>query len=308
MKRNVYGIGETVLDIIFKDNEVQAARPGGSTFNCLVSLGRLGLNPTFVSETGHDKVGELVTGFMEQNGISHQYVVRYEGGKTSLALAFLDHNNDAQYEFFKYYPKTHDGFMLPDFGPNDLLIFGSYFAANPDIRPYVKRLLEKAKAAGTFILYDPNFRKSHLHHRDELMAMLCENMQFASVVRGSDEDFENIFGASTPEAAYEAVQPLCKNLIVTRNVNGVTVFAGDYKSHFAVQPIKTVSTVGAGDNFNAGILYSVINQGLFVGTQDITHAQWAAMVATAEQFSANVCGSYDNYIDHTFAEKYTIKI
>ena len=82
-------------------------------------------------------------------------------------------------------------------------------------------------------------------------------------------------------------------------------FAGDYKSHFAVQPIKTVSTVGAGDNFNAGILYSVINQGLFVGTQDITHAQWAAMVATAEQFSANVCGSYDNYIDHTFAEKYT---
>ena len=38
--RKVIGLGETVLDIIFKDDQPVAAVPGGSTFNCLISLGR----------------------------------------------------------------------------------------------------------------------------------------------------------------------------------------------------------------------------------------------------------------------------
>ena len=36
--RKIIGIGETVLDIIFKGDQPMAAVPGGSTFNCLVSL------------------------------------------------------------------------------------------------------------------------------------------------------------------------------------------------------------------------------------------------------------------------------
>ena len=38
--RKVIGIGETVLDIIFKDDEPVSAVPGGSVFNALISLGR----------------------------------------------------------------------------------------------------------------------------------------------------------------------------------------------------------------------------------------------------------------------------
>jgi hypothetical protein len=41
MKREI-GIGETVLDILFKDDQPQKAVPGGSTFNSIVSLGRAG--------------------------------------------------------------------------------------------------------------------------------------------------------------------------------------------------------------------------------------------------------------------------
>ena len=41
--RKVIGIGETVLDIIFKDDEPVSALPGGSVFNELISLGRSGV-------------------------------------------------------------------------------------------------------------------------------------------------------------------------------------------------------------------------------------------------------------------------
>ena len=43
MKR-VIGIGETVLDILFKNDQPQKDVPGGSTFNSKVSLGRAGVN------------------------------------------------------------------------------------------------------------------------------------------------------------------------------------------------------------------------------------------------------------------------
>ena len=53
MKR-VIGIGETVLDILFKDDQPQKAVPGGSTFNSIVSLGRAGVPCAMVTEVGGD--------------------------------------------------------------------------------------------------------------------------------------------------------------------------------------------------------------------------------------------------------------
>ena len=41
--RKVIGIGETVLDIIFKNGKPTEAVTGGSTFNDFVSFGRAGV-------------------------------------------------------------------------------------------------------------------------------------------------------------------------------------------------------------------------------------------------------------------------
>lgn len=49
--RKIIGIGETILDIIFRNNQPSHAVPGGSTFNTLISLGRLGVPATFISES-----------------------------------------------------------------------------------------------------------------------------------------------------------------------------------------------------------------------------------------------------------------
>ena len=56
--RKVIGIGETVLDIIFKEGQPVSAVPGGSAFNAIISLGRCGVNSTFISEAGNDRIGD----------------------------------------------------------------------------------------------------------------------------------------------------------------------------------------------------------------------------------------------------------
>ena len=59
--RKVIGIGETILDIIFRDEQPIGAVPGGSMFNGLISLGRVGVSSAFISETGNDRVGQKIT-------------------------------------------------------------------------------------------------------------------------------------------------------------------------------------------------------------------------------------------------------
>lgn len=64
--RKIIGIGETILDIIFRNNQPSHAVPGGSTFNTLISLGRLGVPATFISEIGKDTVGDIIIDFMKK--------------------------------------------------------------------------------------------------------------------------------------------------------------------------------------------------------------------------------------------------
>lgn len=101
MKGRVFGIGETVYDIIFKDNQPQRAVPGGSTFNALVSLGRVGVPCSMVTEVGDDRVADIIYTYLVENGVDATYAYRHKGTKSHVSLAFLDEKNDADYTFYK---------------------------------------------------------------------------------------------------------------------------------------------------------------------------------------------------------------
>lgn len=104
--RKVIGIGETILDIIFRNDQPSAAVPGGSVFNGIVSLGRMGVNVCFISETGNDHVGNIILQFMRDNHIPTDHVNVFPDGKSPVSLAFLNEHSDAEYIFYKDYPNS----------------------------------------------------------------------------------------------------------------------------------------------------------------------------------------------------------
>jgi len=306
--QKIYAVGETLLDIIFKGREPQTAKPGGSAFNTSITLGRLGAPINFISETGIDKVGDLVLDFMVENGVGSNYISRYQHGRTAIALAFLNDNSDAEYEFYKDYPAQRLAVEFPEFQKNDLLVFGSFYALNPGIRPRVKELLEKAKHAGASIIYDPNFRSSHLAERDELVPVIRENMGYATLVRASDEDLVNIFNTDNPDEAWELISPLSDVLVYTANADGVYLRTPLLSFHMEVEHIDPVSTIGAGDTFNAGLIFGIWKHAY--KTEQIkmlNRSQWEGLIKTAVKFSREVCLSYDNYLPLECAEYYKNK-
>jgi len=301
----IYAVGETILDIIFKGVEPQTAKAGGSSFNASITLGRLGAPITFISEMGKDRVGDLIQDFMEQNGVDASHLSRFEEGQSAIALAFLNEQSDAEYQFYKNYPHQRLAVDFPDFQADDLLMFGSFYALNPGIRPRVKELLEKADQAGATIVYDPNFRSSHLPEREELIPRIRENMDFATLVRASDEDLRNIFEAGNADEAWEEVGKNCDALVYTANAEGVFLRTESLSLHMEVDRIKPISTIGAGDTFNAGLLYGIWNNGY--AKEQLAHlsqTQWEELIGLAMEFSRAVCLSYDNYLPTGIAQQF----
>ncbi len=304
--RKVIGIGETILDIIFNANQPQRAVPGGSVFNAFVSLGRLGIPVLFLSELGKDKVGDYIIDFMKENNISTEYIDRFPDGKSPVSLAFLNEDHNAEYVFYHDYPTERLHIPLPRIEEDDILVLGSYYALNPVLREKIVYLLEYAKERKAIIYYDPNFRKAHAHEAIRLIPTVIENLEYADIVRGSDEDFLNLFGKTNAQDVYnEHIRFYCKRFICTHGGEGISLFTDTFSDKFDTPSFTPVSTIGAGDNFNAGIIYGLLKYDIRRNDlPTLDKEKWAKIIACGTTLAREVCASYDNYIPTCFATNY----
>lgn len=305
--RKVIGIGETVLDIIFRNNQPVSAVPGGSTFNAIISLGRCGVTTSFISETGNDRVGRNIIQFLKDNGCQADAVNVYPDSKSPISLAFLNDQNDAEYIFYKDHPNDRLDFTYPQVEADDLVLFGSYYALNPVIRPQVKGFLEYAHQRGAILYYDVNFRASHQHEVMKLTPNLLENFELADVVRGSSEDFDILFRKVDADSVYRSqISFYTKKFIYTQGGKPVELRAEcGFSKQYPVATVKPVSTIGAGDNFNAGFLFGIIKNNIRRSDMDngMTEEQWDSVISSGLLFSKEVCSSLYNYISPEFGKQ-----
>lgn len=305
--RKVIGIGETMLDIIFKNGKPIEAVPGGSTFNGIVSLGRAGVKTVFVSETGNDRVGEYVRDFLRDNNVDTSAINVFQETKSPVSLAFLDKDNNADYIFYRDQKHDHMDFAYPDIQKDDIVVFGSFYAVNPALRPQVSGLLEYARQRGVIIYYDVNFRKAHQADVMKVTPNLIDNLEYADIVRGSKEDFEVLYKKDSAERVYRAETSFyCKRFIYTDGPNPVSVFSNNgFHKEYAMPKTETVSTIGAGDNFNAGFIYGMIKYGVTRDDveQGLSEEVWDKLIATATAFSADCCKDIFNYISKEFGQQ-----
>ncbi len=298
--RKIFIPGETTYDIIFKNEKPVESRVGGSQLNTAVSLGRCKLPVQFISQISNDRVGKISTGFLVENGVDIEHVQRYEGN-SRVALAYLDNQGDADYIFFK--ATGTPNLVFPNPKEDDIVLFGSSFATREDVRENLLSFLVSAKNNGAIIIYDPNFRPSGLSKLESLKPLIIENIKLSTIIKGSDEDFKHIFNSGSFDDTCNQLTSLGVHyLFYTAGKNKVEVLHDLNKFHFPVPPIKTLSTIGAGDNFNAGLIYSLYKQNILKNNLSQLHTPALINVAEmATRFAQQVCIQWDNYISADFA-------
>ncbi len=298
----VWCIGETVLDIIFRDDGHPGSCPGGSMLNTAVSLGRADTPVSFISIMGDDPAGSRIISFLQQNGVDTRWCRQEKSFRTPIALAFLDPQKKASYTFYRPDKPLFTVHQKPCFMRGDIILYGSYFAISPATSQKVAALVDSGLSSGALTIYDPNFRRSHLDELAFLRPALMKNFECASVIRGSDEDFLTIFGTRDPEEVYSIVCPAGDRLmIMTQGASGAEVRLGSFSEQIPVSRIKPVSTIGAGDAFNAGLIFRyarfIQEQGPFSGFYP---AMIRELVSTGIRFSSEVCLRTENYVSKEF--------
>jgi fructokinase len=117
---------------------------------------------------------------------------------------------------------------------------------------------------------------------------------------------ENLFGISDPERIYKReIEFYCKNFICTDASGDIILQTSNVKSSYKVNKIDTVSTIGAGDNFNAGVVYGIIQNGIGrEGLSGLSELEWNRIIHCGIDLASDVCKSLNNSISKEFAKGY----
>jgi fructokinase len=181
---------------------------------------------------------------------------------------------------------------------------GSSFSLRDKGRENLLDFLHKCKQAGSIIIYDPNARR-HLAGDPQMMKKILENISLATIIKGSDEDFHFIFKSNRSIHISELIRDLGPlYLIYTKGSKGAEFFTANLHFELNAMKINVVSTIGAGDNFSAGVIFGIYHKLLNnVQMIDFSAIDWQYIMTMGSFFASRVCESTENYISLETAKR-----
>lgn len=279
-------VGESVVDVVPRDDGTTVEHPGGSPANVAVALTRLGVPVDLVTAVGPDARGDSLLRHLQRSG------VRVVGDAailplTSTAVARLDAHGAASYDFdlrtdLPEPPATTDRVHVHA---------GSVAAVVEPGRSAVRRVLASHRKTAT-ISYDINARPALTGSGSDLATAVDEVCALSDLVKASDEDLAVVYpGAPTDEAARRILALGPAAVVVTRGASGATCYTQAQEISVAGFGVSVVDTIGAGDSFLAALLDGLLRSDCLgeAGADRLSgasRAQWYAVLSRANAAAA----------------------
>lgn len=228
-----------------------------------------GVRSFYVGPISEDYFGNLMMEDFKEKNVGLDYIRRTsfismvavvsEDGKGGNKYAFYGRNqmNTTEHLQMEELPKS--------FSQQDrLFCFGSVATTLSPSGQTLKKFANTQKETGSIILYDPNTRPSVITDREAYRVALENWVRIASIVKASEEDILFTY----PDEVLEDVAQKWLDLgalavFITLGEKGCSVYTNKGSEHFSGISgghAAITSTVGAGDNFNAGILVGLAKE------------------------------------------------
>ncbi|MCP2035457.1 2-dehydro-3-deoxygluconokinase [Planomicrobium sp. HSC-17F08] len=237
---------------------------GGAELNFAIGCARLGLHTKWASRLGGDEFARVIYNFARGEGVDMADVAFVEGYPSS--LNFKEIREDGSGKTFYYRYQSPILTMKPEditvemFDGIDLIhLTGVFLAIAPQNLAIVKKVLEIAGQKGITVSFDPNIRLK-LWTLEQAKAAYQEILPSVDILLTGLDEIEMIIGDSSQQALERcADQYGIGQLVIKDGANGAKVYKdGTWYSKEAF-PVKPIDTVGAGDGFDAGYVYSVLH-------------------------------------------------
>lgn len=271
MKNKLCGIGEALIDFIpdvkgqrLKDVPSFTRVAGGAPANVVGAVTRLGIPSKFLTKLGDDPFGDYIIDVLNEAGIDTSNIARDQEGETALAFVSLasDGNRD-----FKFYRKNSADlrYSVEDIPENILddcgmIHFCSVDLVDSPMKEAHKKLIEMAMEQGVKVSFDPNLRFSLWDDLDKLKATVNEFLEYADIIKISDEELEFITGhTEIADAVPELLSKRAKYVIYTKGKDGAEVYTKEGMVCAPGYSVEVRDTTGAGDSFIGAFLYCLLN-------------------------------------------------
>jgi len=275
-------VGETIIDVIDRNGE-RSEHVGGSPANVALTLGRLGHQVRFATEIADDERGIRA---LEHLAASDVAVQSRPGGRTSTAVAHLQDDGSARYEFdVTWEPPVIDS------GVATHVHTGSIAAFLQPGADAVRTLFESLPVGVTRSI-DPNIRPALVGSHHEALTTFHTLASNSDVVKLSDEDANWLFPDSTVDDVLNGLLSLGARLaIVTLGSEGLVLASTEARTKVPARKVRVADTIGAGDAAMGAIIDAVVRDGLdqLDQVELLRIGKWAAHVAgvTTSRIGAN---------------------
>ncbi|UPK06413.1 carbohydrate kinase [Bradyrhizobium sp. 170] len=246
-----------VTSIDGRDAAVPVA--GGSCLNIAVGMARLGAPAGFVGGISTDLFGRIIADHALGSGVDLRYATR-SGHQTT--LAFVRHvGGEPQYAFYDEATASRNWSYRQGSIPFDVIEaihVGSTTLANDKGAAQALAMIEDA-GGSTTISFDPNCRPKLVSDKPRYIDRMNAFAAAADIVRMSDVDFEFLYGGGDyAERASSLIATGTSLVVVTRGIKGAQAWhSGAGLVTVEAPAIAVMDTVGAGDSFQAALLFAL---------------------------------------------------
>jgi len=248
--------------------------PGGAPANAAAALARLGHKSALIACVGDDAFGSMLRDTLRECDIDVSGVSVTEEANTTLAFVHLDKDGDRSFSFYR---KPGADMMLNQANlPTDLiessrvLHFGSVTLTHEPARSATKSAVQRGKAAGAVITFDPNVRLDLWADEEEARAQIRWGLEQADILKVSEEEVLFLTGIAGVERGASKLREIFAGrlLIVTLAERGCFYDTGRASGYVRGYEVETVNTTGAGDAFFGCLLHGLLNAGLDLLPED----------------------------------------
>ncbi|MEA2001090.1 MAG: 5-dehydro-2-deoxygluconokinase [Actinomycetota bacterium] len=266
-------IGADFADIPGFDTAV-----GGSPSNIAIGTSRLGLNSVAFTAVGQDTVGDFVLRYLQDNGVVTDFVQRKAGKLTSLAMLGVQPPDRFPLTFYRDDPAdihltVDDAALLPIAETQAVLLSGNAFSRGTCVGA-ARSVAETAAANGLTVFMDLDLRPTDWSHPRAYGLTLRTVLPFVDVLIGTEEEFfallapnpdEVVSGGELTDTDRRMLEELIADLIdrgvtgtivLKRGARGAEVITDHDRQLVPGFPVDVVNTVGAGDAFASGLIWS----------------------------------------------------
>jgi 2-dehydro-3-deoxygluconokinase len=255
---DIVSIGEPLYELSQGSDGRFTPGFGGDSSNAAIAAARLGATAAYVTRIGSDLFGEALLRLWQREGVSAAHVALDREAPTG--VYFITHGPDGHH--FTYLRKGSAASQLtiadiPERTVREARIVhasGVSLAISSTARAAVRHAFDVAKAAGTQISLDTNYRE-RLWPATEARAEIDAAAGLATIVKTSMEDAAMLLRATSAEAAAAHYRRLgAEAVIVTLGAAGLYAVTLEGEHRLAGHAVAAVDATGAGDAFTGALL------------------------------------------------------